>query len=745
MQKISFLLCLLLTSLILNAQNNRRKTEVPKVVDLRTIDTLLHPIPTNRELFHIKIGDELAAVDFLDGKYDSKVSGYRDEATSSLINNDILRRGKQMANYIENETFSSENFVNHNTKIKYLRRIEYSLKQFNADIYDGQANLEYYKDMFNQLEGIIVATKNNNLKEYVKNNIGMGMYLNRSFFEDNKELTNIIVDSMCYKYPEVMEERLRELVDYDGSSAVMGYIAKRSYLDVYKYAVSTGPERTIVMKSKDPLVIKLRELIYGTKNPLKALAFFKDYESGKKSIALIDKMTESEDSYFKALVAKQIEQDSSFNYVLKRDLTIEALRYVRLINELHDEKDAVRFKCLEGLTAEELYYLTVLCKDEIYTSSFTKGTYASILKKMRPLGGDEFLHKLKMDKFRTFIRMCANYNTLDTFLATMKVDKKNEIMREFVVGLGDKENVDLEGAVDVADCFGSVNDPALLQFLQGEVRSEYEKNYLKDNKNGLVVYFILYSLFTSKQVDADDSVFNSIMTTKLKMQPINKMPFANLLDKARGKVYEQVVFYGDKDGKESFENFKFFINKSGLYTIDESNPFFIKINSKMAKVPIEIYANRPLDEEENKDDEAQKYLNNYLVENSITPSIMIHRGHSYHLPGTINMMSDDNKVIILGSCGSYHNLSKILERSPDAQMVSSKQVGTKNVNDPIIREVNGSVMNGEDVNWVSIWSKLDKLFVAPIERDLFNDYVPPHKNLGALFLKAYKTLNEREL
>ena len=78
-------------------------------------------------------------------------------------------------------------------------------------------------------------------------------------------------------------------------------------------------------------------------------------------------------------------------------------------------------------------------------------------------------------------------------------------------------------------------------------------------------------------------------------------------------------------------------------------------------------------------------------------------------------------------------------------MVSSKQVGAMSINDPIIRQIDNAVMNGQDVNWVENWIQLDKLFKTPIERDLYNDYVPPHKNLGALFLKAFKSLKQNQL
>jgi hypothetical protein len=314
-----------------------------------------------------------------------------------------------------------------------------------------------------------------------------------------------------------------------------------------------------------------------------------------------------------------------------------------------------------------------------------------------------------------------------------------------VQGLGDEKEINMEGAVDVADAFGSINDPKLIEFLQEKVRGEYEKNYTSNKKDGMVVYFILYSLFTSKNEGSDDSTFNSIMTNKLKMPPINKMPFNRLVSENSGKVYEQVFFYGDEDGRASYASYKAFINKNGGFKIDESNEWFTKITAINSKIPFEIYANKPLDEEKELDEKAQQFLGNYLISQNIHPSIIVHRGHSYHLPTTISNISEDNKIIILGSCGGYHNLSTILERSPDAQMVSSKQVGAMSINDPIIRQIDNAVMNGQDVNWVENWIQLDKLFKTPIERDLYNDYVPPHKNLGALFLKAFKSLKQNQL
>ena len=104
---------------------------------------------------------------------------------------------------------------------------------------------------------------------------------------------------------------------------------------------------------------------------------------------------------------------------------------------------------------------------------------------------------------------------------------------------------------------------------------------------------------------------------------------------------------------------------------------------------------------------------------------------------------------MLGSCGGYHNLSVVLDHSPDAHIISSKQTGAMNVNEPIIKNIEDRLLEGKDVEWINMWKDLSNYFTTkmPTYKNTFADYVPPHKNLGAIFIKAYRRLssNEEEL
>ena len=148
--------------------------------------------------------------------------------------------------------------------------------------------------------------------------------------------------------------------------------------------------------------------------------------------------------------------------------------------------------------------------------------------------------------------------------------------------------------------------------------------------------------------------------------------------------------------------------------------------------------NRPLPEETNEDAEAQKALCTFLDKNNIVPTVTINRGHSYNAPYTIEQMSMASKIVFMGSCGGYRMIHDILEKAPDAHIIGTKQIADAPVNNPFLRLIMEKLRLGSNIDWIPFWAELSKMATDPI----FADYVPPHKNLGALFIKAYKKAME---
>ena len=249
-------------------------------------------------------------------------------------------------------------------------------------------------------------------------------------------------------------------------------------------------------------------------------------------------------------------------------------------------------------------------------------------------------------------------------------------------------------------------------------------------KKGEIVYGLLQKIFTSL-----DSTNKIDLSQTLGIPPIYELPITLLKDTVSGKINLQQFFYGDKDGGVVFNAFLKKFTNSNWKIIKKSQ--WVEVNS-VKGTPITIYANLPLDETLELDSQAQDSLNSYLEDNNIHPSIVIHRGHSYYLKQTIQKMPSSAKLVVLGSCGGYQKLNDVLERSPGAHIISSKQIGAGIINQGLIDVIAEQLRSGKNLNWPQLWNSLAIRFVGS-NREKFDDYVPPHKNLGAIFITAFNT------
>ena len=305
------------------------------------------------------------------------------------------------------------------------------------------------------------------------------------------------------------------------------------------------------------------------------------------------------------------------------------------------------------------------------------------------------------------------------------------LMREFIANLDNTGN--LEDAIDVADSYSSITDIKLQSTILGYVVSNEKDCIEKNNGRGKTIYGLLKTIFLSA-----DTTNKINLTSLLGIPSIYEIENKQMRDDS-GRIIQQVYWYGDKDGKTFFPSF---INSFSPkeWTITYNSEWY-EIRSKKGNVW--VYANRPLDNDANLDDSAQIHLNNYLAENYLQPAVVVHRGHSYWLPRTIRRMAGDAKIVVLGSCGGFKNLSNIIEVNPDAHIISTKEIGAGDINRPILNYLNQTFESGKTLVWKNMWTSLTKLFAADPSRsirDSWENYIPPYKNLGAIFLKGYNNM-----
>lgn len=706
----------------------------PPKIDPYTTDSLFHPIPFARVGWHDKIYKEQEKADKSDGAADHRIKG-EDSVLTQLLTTAMLSKTDSMKIMIENMPANRRDSVADNQqKIRYLRAVWEMLRLFNRD---NKPNAVFYYNLAANMHGMLKAINENKLMDFVVANP------NIYSLDNSKELVDPHAEARTYLYvhlgkedPVAMVKRLEEFAADSFAADIIAAAARLNPELIFSYAMSTDFKlKNAVYRTQDSLVQAIVQIAATAKSPNKAFCFLEDIYYRRKTIAEIDSITSNPDLYYQNLVRLRVSHDSINAHAYNEELMYRSLRdYVRQMNALHEEKDDVRFKCIDSMPPLSLYYIMVNGQDEIYTSSFL-GAFKRLTERMKPMKGNQLLDTLGYDHFRTFIRMCAGYNTLSDFLATMDDTAKTSLMTSFIGGLERGNENDLEDAVDVADAFGSIRDSVLADFLEKKVKENYEASYNDKSKKGMIIYSILARLFEGNKISSNDT--GAVVTSsRLHLPPINKVLYKDLVNDS-GIVYQQVFFYGDKDGQDSYDSYMYEFKRDKNWQVDTTH-FWTVISSTTGK-KIVIYANMPLKEPD--DDDAQDRLCQYLNDSGIHPSIVIHRGHSYHLKSTLKRINKNVKIVVLGSCGGYHNLALVLDRAPDAHIISSKQTGARAVNEPIIKALNARLLAGADVDWISMWNELDDYFKKrPDEQEKFSDYVPPYKNLGAIFIKAYRQM-----
>ena len=444
--------------------------------------------------------------------------------------------------------------------------------------------------------------------------------------------------------------------------------------------------------------------------------------------------------YFQLLVNTRMESVGSndasmiFQKLLRKGLKEKSLSfYVNQVNELHSATDAIRFASIKGLRPEDIYYIITSCGDELYTSSYL-GLYKRLMENFKTQSADTLFNIVQFDNFRVFMRLAANYNVLTDFLNKMPQEKAAELMSRFISGIETDTNSGLEKAMDIADSFTGLDSAiAISDMIQKELRSNLNRCKSGHLYFGVRLYNILLQVF---DLVKQKNSFNKLWTTLGNYEMLERKALQN----KKGEIVQVVLFYGDEDGIASFNNFqKTFSDTSKWKTTKNEN--WISIRSSTDQ-PIIIYANRPLDTKEELDLKAQDSLFLFLKQESIDPVVLVHRGHSYHLDNTLKRLTPSIKLAILGSCGGANSSISIASINPDAQLIVSKKTGSKSINDPIINVINETLLNNEDLSWPEIWEKLSVRFNNDeFTRNLFNEYIPPGRNVSLFVLKLFNFYN----
>ncbi len=718
------------------------------------VDTV--KVPLQRQLFHDRINEEQRLLDKMDGKIDGVIKASHTPDINLVITDIMMRRINELQDNVElNEKLSSNN-----QKIRYLSYIENLIKGYKYGIRTKELNPAYAPMLMENFEKIMKADiDSQDMAPFIKEMPYAVGKINTGIFSENKgydESKKILYQKYCYLNPDKILQTIDPYVNEPFADSLIVISCKFNPTSIY--SVAQAPESklgALVHRNKNPLVMAVVELSK-TPNALFYFPFLDDLLKGRKTVEGIRKYVGDGETgydsvgYFKLLVQTEIDyfrrtvspaKDTPIAMFgpngLREVLKSKAIQhFVTPINTLHDLSNInMRMKAIDSLSAVDIYFMMVMSESEIYTSSYKHSFFRMLQRMGTEPRTDSLLLKVHFDFFKKFIKMAANYNKLDTFLKFMPKQASETLMRGFIANLDNTGN--LEDAVDVADSYSSINDKKLQETILGYVIENEQNSIQNNNTRGKTIYGLLKNIFLSA-----DSTNKIDLTSLLGIPSIYEIDLKDMQDDS-GRIVQQVYWYGDADGKFFFPSFiSSFSPKEWKIT---SNKEWYEIKS--LKGNVWVYANRPLDNDANLDDSAQIHLNNYLADKNIIPTVVVHRGHSYWLPRTIRRMQGNAKIVVLGSCGGYKNLNDIIDINPDANIISTKEIGTGDINRPILNYLNQTFGSGNKLVWKTMWASLTRLFATDPNKavkESWEDYIPPYRNLGAIFLKGYNNMIQQE-
>jgi hypothetical protein len=691
-------------------------------------------IPLVRLYFHEKIDSTQKLIEKYDGTTDNTFRPADNDALNDRINDAVTNQVDDLQTSIEESKLSDNN-----DKIRYLRGLNECLQRFLTGYRYQTMKSPVIIEVVSGFRNCMALNekKESIFPEIQTHSYDAGDILVNSYsFNDNEGIDaskDFLLLKACSDHPERMMMILSQHPDLSYADSLIVIAARKQPDNLYTYAAASNKLAERINNSPDSLVQLIVHVSKMSQGRM-YFPFLDNLYSHKISFEDVEAALHDDSKYYSLLVKTEIDYADR---VRRRDtpLSMTALQtkladkakeiYVNVINGLHESPDNIRFKKIENLSPEELYYLAVMTEDEIYTSSYTHGVYPFIWKQMHTTkGGDSLLMRVRFDHFRKWIKMAANYNTLDDFLKRMDKGNAEVLMKAFVNGL--EKSPTLEDAVDVADSYASIDDKSIHDLILTQVQYNLQQAKNAGNKKAADIYNILNTLFLS--IDSSNHID---VAATLGIPPVYFMP-NKLMRNDSGKIIIEQYFYGDKDGNNIFNSFlSGFRNANWKIT---SNDKWVLVSSTKG-VPVKIYSNRPLDDETSKDQEAQDALNDYLSTNDLNPTMVIHRGHSYYLQSTLDQLAESAKLVLLGSCGGYQSLNKVLQTCPTAQIISSRQTGSGTINGPMINIILEQLRQGKDLNWPVLWKVIGN---QVSHKEYFDDYVPPFKNLGAVFIMAYK-------
>ena len=521
-----------------------------------------------------------------------------------------------------------------------------------------------------------------------------------------------------------------------------------AYKDTLLYALANGAPDILIKKIADNDTAYTHLVNNSNRKSIKAISQIKMDEYYERAIPFslaiyenritadsIKKLTLVPQDYYHAFVKEAIRlytsTDQETHEFLKQPITdlnrkIANHYFIKAINDLHESPDNIRFVSVNTLPVNDLYFLLVAGRNELviggsdalYTSSFLY-VFKKFLKEADKGGLDKFFDDIGYYQFDEFISNISDFGLVDELVSNLNEEKVSMVFGKYLAGLPNKQLTDNEIILDAMTMAEVLYEIRHHEGIKNSLIAEIDKIQKKPDMLNRFMYQRMYGGF--KDILLDKNEYNSdnsydVLQVKLLQKQDN--------------IVQACFFYDDDDAASSFTSSTATYAAKLWDKKDLGN--YIVFNSRSGN-KMRVYMNKPNTKQGS--DSSQDEMLLAIEHDGYEVTSFIHRGHSYHLQQSLRKMTTSSQFVFLGSCGGYSQVLKVFELNPDVNIIATRSVGSKLINDPLLDKINMDIVNNKDINWDILWKEFNTKFQSKQTKDLFSAYIPPNKYIGVKFIR----------
>ena len=356
--------------------------------------------------------------------------------------------------------------------------------------------------------------------------------------------------------------------------------------------------------------------------------------------------------------------------------------------------------------------------DAVFAQAFDK----LLLPKLNPNRLPAWLERTRNWKLREFTASALDAGRFEKFAGVAGTAALSKL------ALGIER---LNDAVAVAAMVGATTNPELRRLLAEHVAAERERAHQRGDRQAEV----LYGLLAARLLRAAGDPYSELLESSSRLD-------TSVLFDSQNRCVERYFFWDDNDGIESFANFRSHYEHDPAWNIEVRDAFIHVTGRGEGGRAIEIFANIPIDirrpENAAREGEAQRrqeVIAAELTRRGVTPAVLAHRGHAFHVEKTLGYVTPAAQLVVLGSCRGASDVHRVIEVSHKAQVIATRGIGATEINDSILKALNMRLLSaGNELRWADFWREEQS---REGRSSTLQQYITPDRDEAAAFLRGY--------